>query len=77
VRQSQADVARELDIKSNVISNLWKQFKNYPAKFPDLSPMDHAWDVLVRAVVTRQSPPRIIPELIPALEEDFHHESDS
>ena len=44
---------------------------DWPAKSPDLNPIEHAWYALGRAVATRQPPLRTIQELKPALMEEW------
>lgn len=44
---------------------------DWPAKSPDLNPIEHAWDALGRAIAIRQPPPRTIPELKTALVEEW------
>lgn len=44
----------------------------WPAFSPDLSPIEHLWDVLGRAVRQRPNPPSTIPELRLALVEEWH-----
>ncbi|KFM69951.1 Transposable element Tc1 transposase, partial [Stegodyphus mimosarum] len=40
---------------------------DWPARSPDLSPIQHVWDALERATATRSSPPRTIEDLKAAL----------
>jgi hypothetical protein len=42
---------------------------DWPAKSPDLNPIEHGWDAFGRAIAVRQPPPRTIPELKTALME--------
>ena len=44
----------------------------WPAFSPDLSPIEHVWDVLGRAVRQRPNPPSTIAELRIALVEEWH-----
>lgn len=44
---------------------------DWPAKYPDLNPIEHAWDALGRAIVMCQTPPRNIPELKTSLVEEW------
>lgn len=43
----------------------------WPARSPDLNPIEHAWDALGRRITARQPPPRTIPELRTALREEW------
>lgn len=43
---------------------------DWTARFPDMNPMEHAWDPLGRRVAARRLPPGITPELRTALREE-------
>ena len=43
----------------------------WPARSPDLSPIEHLWDILGRRVRSRQPPPRTLPQLAQALQEEW------
>lgn len=45
----------------------------WPAYSPDLSPIEHLWDVLDRKVRTRDPPPRTLPELRQALAAEWNN----
>lgn len=44
---------------------------DWPARSPDINPIEHAWDALGRRVAARQPPPRTIPDLRNALHEEW------
>ena len=44
----------------------------WPARSPDLSPIEHLWDILGRRVRGRQVPPRTLGQLAQALQEEWH-----
>ena len=44
---------------------------DWPARSPDLNPIEHLWDTLGRAVRNRQQPPRNVQELGEALTEEW------
>ena len=47
----------------------------WPAKSPDLNPIEHVWDLLDRRVRARAIPPRNIQELAGALVEEWGNSS--
>jgi transposase len=48
------------------------QRMEWPARSPDLNPIEHAWDALGRAIGSRQIPPRTLTELKLALQEEWN-----
>ena len=44
---------------------------DWPARSPDLKPIEHIWDALGRAIASRHPPPRTIPELKTALLQEW------
>jgi transposase len=44
---------------------------NWPARSPDLNPIEHVWDALGRRVSSRQPPPRTLNELKIALIQEW------
>ena len=49
---------------------------NWPARSPDLNPMEHAWDMLSRCIGQRQHPPESVQSLTDALVQEWqaiHH----
>ena len=44
---------------------------NFPARLPDLNPIEHAWDALVRKVADHQDPPMTIQQLQQCLLEEW------
>ena len=44
----------------------------WSARFPDLSPNEHLWDILGRRVLRRPHKPQVINELADALQEEWH-----
>lgn len=44
---------------------------DWPARSPDLNPIEHVWDALGRAISSRHPPPRTIPELKTALLQEW------
>lgn len=47
------------------------ELMQWPARSPDLNPIEHAWDELQRCVKGRNPPPITLPELIQALVEEW------
>ncbi|GFV35029.1 transposable element Tc3 transposase [Trichonephila clavipes] len=45
--------------------------KDWPARYPDLNPIDHVWDFLGRRLAARALPPVTIRELRLALQEEW------
>ncbi|GBN10985.1 hypothetical protein AVEN_13649-1 [Araneus ventricosus] len=43
------------------------RWMEWPARSPDLNPIEHVWDALGRAIATRNPPPRTIQEMKTAL----------
>lgn len=46
---------------------------NWPALSPDMNPIEHAWDMLARAVAARRNPPRTVQELVHAAQEEWRN----
>ncbi|GBN69017.1 Transposable element Tc1 transposase [Araneus ventricosus] len=44
---------------------------DWPARSPDLNPIEHVWDVLGRVIATRNPPPRTIQEMKTALPNEW------
>ncbi len=44
----------------------------WPARPPDLNPIDHLWDILQRRVTGRQNPPATVQALAAALREEWN-----
>ena len=44
---------------------------NWPARSPDLNPIEHAWDMLSRRIRQRQHPPDTLQTLIDALVQEW------
>ena len=44
---------------------------DWPAKSPDLNPIEHAWDILQRRISNRQNPPNTLQELADALVQEW------
>ncbi|GBM33737.1 hypothetical protein AVEN_47042-1 [Araneus ventricosus] len=44
---------------------------DWPARYPDLDPIEHVWDALGGAIATRNPPPRIIQEMKTALLDEW------
>ena len=58
------------------LMSIWKEWiyiqrMTWPANFPDLNPIEHAWDALGRGIAMRQPPPRTILELKITLMEEW------
>lgn len=45
----------------------------WPARSPDLSPIEHLWDELDRRVRRRNPPPQTLPALLDALQHEWQH----
>lgn len=46
---------------------------DWPAMSPDMNPIEHAWDILSRAVRARRNPPRTLRELVIAAREEWQN----
>jgi transposase len=44
---------------------------DWPAKSPDLNPIEHAWDILQRWISNRQNQPNTLQELADALVDEW------
>ena len=44
---------------------------DWPAKSPDLNPIEHAWDILQRRISNRQNQPNSLQELADALVDEW------
>jgi len=43
----------------------------WPARFPDLNPIEHCWDMLQRAIAMRSHQPQCLRELQDALQQEW------
>lgn len=48
------------------------QRMEWPARSPDMNPIEHAWDALGRQIASRQPPPRTLQDLHIALHEEWN-----
>ncbi|KAK7916300.1 hypothetical protein WMY93_012061 [Mugilogobius chulae] len=76
---STRSVARALNVHFSTISRLQRRFREYenvpvlawPAYSPDMSPIEHVWDVLDRRIRQRAPVPTNIQQLRTAIEEEW------
>lgn len=60
-------------VTQNFLANNHINVLDWPAYSPDMSPIEHVWDVLKRNVYARIHPPSTVAELRNALLEEWHN----